>query len=46
MIKTTKMLLEEYAEYGNPFGKIGRLVKSGQLTPIIRGLYETEAAVP
>lgn len=46
MIKTTKMLLEEYAEYGNPYGKIGRLVKSGQLTPIIRGLYETEAAVP
>ena len=40
------MLLQEYRSYANPAAKIARMVKSGKLTPIIRGLYETDASVP
>ncbi len=45
MIVTTRMLVDSYGkEYGNPKTKIGRLVKSGVYTPIIRGLYESDPA--
>lgn len=45
MIFTTRMLVDLYGkEYGNPKTKIGRLVKSGVYTPIIRGLYESDPA--
>ena len=46
MINTTSMLLQQYKTYVNPSAKIGRLVKDGDLTPIIKGLYETDRAVP
>ena len=43
MIYTTEMLVDIYGkEYSNPKTKIGRLVKEGKYTPIIRGLYETD----
>ncbi len=43
MIYTTAMLIDTYGkEYSNPKTKIGRLVKEGKYTPIIRGLYETD----
>lgn len=41
MIKTTKILNEEYAKYKNPSKKIERLVKEGKLFKVTRGLYET-----
>jgi len=40
------MLLQRYKTYVNPSAKIARLVKDGDLTPIIKGLYETDRAVP
>ncbi|QSX07706.1 hypothetical protein J0B03_07660 [Alkalibacter rhizosphaerae] len=46
MIKTTAMLLQELKEYVNPTAKIRRLVTNGELVPIIRGLYETDAKIP
>ena len=46
MINSTSMLLQRYKTYVNPAAKIGRLVKDGDLTPIIKGLYETDRAVP
>lgn len=46
MIKTTAMLLQEYNMYVNPEAKIARLVKSGELSKIIKGLYETDASTP
>ena len=46
MVKTTAMLLQELSEYMNPAARIRRMVRDGQLVPIIRGLYETDPAVP
>ncbi len=46
MIMTTKMLLEQYRRYANPMSKVRRLVKDGKLTPIVRGLYETDPDTP
>ena len=46
MVNTTAMLLEQYRSYVNPAAKIGRMVKNGELIPIIRGLYETDRSVP
>lgn len=46
MIKTTAMLLQELADYANPAARIRRMAQSGQLVPIIRGLYETDPATP
>ncbi len=46
MINTTSMLLQKYHSYNNPAAKIGRMVKKGELIPIIRGLYETDRSVP
>lgn len=44
MIKTTKMLHEEMAGYSDPANKIARMVRSGEIVPVIRGLYETDPA--
>ena len=46
MIKTTSMLLQQYKSYANPAAKIGRMVRDGHLIPIIKGLYETDRAIP
>ena len=46
MIKTTAMLLQEYNMYVNPAAKIARLVKNGDLSQIIKGLYETDGSTP
>lgn len=46
MIKTTAMLRDELRGYANPLAKISRMMRSGELTPLIKGLYETDAAVP
>ena len=45
MIKTTSMLIEELANYRDPFGKIKRLCKGKKLFPITRGIYETDPSV-
>ncbi len=41
MVKTHNMIMHELNEYRNPKTKLGRLVKEGVYTPVIRGLYET-----
>ena len=46
MIKTTAMLTEELRQYVNPAAKIRRMAEAGELTPIIKGLYETNASTP
>ena len=46
MIKTTAMLTEELRRYANPAARIRRMADAGQLTPIIKGLYETDATTP
>ena len=46
MVKTTSMLLQQYSSYKNPAAKIGRMVKSGDLIPVIRGIYETDRSTP
>lgn len=46
MIKTTSLLIKELNNYASPNQKIKRMVASGQLTPIIKGLYETEQNTP
>lgn len=46
MIKTTAILLDELKEFVNPTAKIRRLVQSGEIVPIVRGLYETDRTVP
>ena len=46
MIKTTTMLTEELRQYANPAAKIRRMAEAGELTPIIKGLYETNAFTP
>ena len=46
MVKTTAMLLQELADYANPAAKIRRMAQSGQLVPIIKGLYETDGTIP
>ena len=46
MIKTTVILLQELSEYTNPSSKIMRMVKEGKLTPVIKGIYETDPSVP
>ena len=46
MIKTSAILMEELKEYANPTSKIHRLVASGELVSVVRGLYETDKNVP
>ncbi len=45
MIKTTKILINELANYKNPRDKIKRLVQQKKLIPIIKGIYETNKTV-
>lgn len=45
MIKTTAILMDELANYRSPKTKISRMVKQGELTPIVKGLYETDNMV-
>lgn len=46
MIKTTQFLLKELAAYRTPATKIARMVKSGELHIVKRGLYETDRSCP
>ncbi len=46
MIKTTNILLEELCQYASPNTKLLRMVRNGDLFPVIRGLYETSDSVP
>ncbi|MDD4312830.1 MAG: hypothetical protein PHW41_10145, partial [Eubacteriales bacterium] len=40
------MLMDELKSFANPTAKIRRLVERGELTPIVRGLYETDKNIP
>lgn len=44
MVKTTKMLREELSGFSDPANKIARMVRDGELLPVIRGLYETDSS--
>lgn len=46
MINTTTMLRNELKEYVNPTARIRQLVKLGSLTPVVRGIYETNKNTP
>lgn len=46
MLKTHLILLDELKGYANPAAKIARMVKGGELTHIVRGLYETDSQTP
>lgn len=46
MIKTYAMMMEELSNYSAPANKLGRMVKDGTCTQIVRGLYETEKTTP
>lgn len=46
MIKTYAMMIEELSEYSAPANKLGRMVKEGFCTQIIKGLYETNKTTP
>ena len=46
MIKTTAMLLEDLNDYVNPTAKIRRMVSNNELTPVVRGIYETDRNIP
>jgi len=46
MRKTHLVLLDELKGYANPAAKISRMVKVGELTRVIRGLYETDPHTP
>lgn len=45
MLYTYKELLAKYSNYKNPKCKIARQVSKGEITQIIRGLYETNPMV-
>ncbi len=46
MIKTTDMIINELSIYASPRTKLSRMVKKGEIFPIIKGLYETEKSTP
>lgn len=46
MIVTTNMLLDELSNYANPKMKLARMVQQGKVFQIVKGLYETDKAVP
>ena len=46
MIKTYNTLLKELQDYKAPNNKISRMVRNGIITPIIKGLYETNENTP
>ena len=41
MVITTSILKQQYKDYANPLDKIKRMVDSGELIRLSRGLYET-----
>ena len=45
MIKTHSMLVEELSHYGAPNNKITRMIETGELIPLNRGIYETNPSV-
>lgn len=40
------MILDELNEYASPRDKLSRMVRDKAIFPIVKGLYETEAATP
>ena len=46
MLKTHLVLMDELKNYASPAKKIERMVKSGKLTRVVRGLYETDLHTP
>ena len=46
MLKTHLVLMDELKSYVNPAKKIERMVKNGELTRVVRGLYETDPHTP
>ena len=42
IVEAEDLIKELSSSYSNPKCKIGRMVKEGKYTPIIRGLYETD----
>lgn len=46
MILTTAMLRDQLSDYADSANKIARMVSKGELTPIVRGLYETDPHAP
>ena len=46
MLKTHLVLMDELKNYASPAKKIERMVKSGELTRVVRGLYETDPHTP
>ena len=46
MIITTAMLLERLRDYASPANKIRRMSANGEIIPITRGFYETNASAP
>lgn len=46
MIKTHAMLLDELSDYAAPANKLSRMARDGEVVPIVRGLYETDATTP
>ena len=46
MIKTHDIMIQELKKYKAPGNKLSRMIKTETITPIIRGLYETEKNMP
>lgn len=46
MIKTHSMLLDELSQYSAPNNKIMRMVKTNEIIPLTRGIYETNPNAP
>ena len=46
MIKTYNALLKELHNYRAPNNKISRMVRTGSVIPITKGLYETDKTIP
>ena len=46
MLKTHLVLMDELKNYASPAKKIERMVKSGKLTRVVRGVYETDLHTP
>lgn len=46
MLKTHLVLMDELKSYASPAKKIERMVKNGELTRVVRGLYETDSHTP
>lgn len=46
MLKTHLVLMDELKNYASPAKKIERMVKTGELTRVVRGLYETDPRTP